>query len=204
MTQSKPNNSAMAMQLQDDAAQALAALAERVRSPQAMLYDLAQDIEARTDARFSSQRGPDGQAWARLSKATLRRKKGRSILFESGDMQATLQASATAEEAVVSVSQPYAGIHQFGGVLQRAARQGLVRHRTNARGELLRSALMNGKGLVFAKKKGQRHLARQVEIKAHQVRIPARPFLPVRADGSLYPDEQAAVVAHIKAWLLRD
>ena len=37
--------------------------------------------------------------------------------------------------------------------------------------------------------------------RGHKVTIPARPFLPVRQDGSLYPQEQAEIIAAIKDML---
>ena len=36
---------------------------------------------------------------------------------------------------------------------------------------------------------------------AHSINMPARPFMPVRADGSLYPDEARLILAQIDAWL---
>ena len=37
--------------------------------------------------------------------------------------------------------------------------------------------------------------------RGHKVTIPARPFLPVRQDGTLYPQEQAEIIAAIKDML---
>lgn len=38
--------------------------------------------------------------------------------------------------------------------------------------------------------------------RGRKVKIPARPFLPVRADGTLYPQEQALVLATLQEFLL--
>jgi phage virion morphogenesis protein len=38
--------------------------------------------------------------------------------------------------------------------------------------------------------------------RGRRVKIPARPFLPVRADGSLHPQEQALVLATLQEFLL--
>lgn len=187
--------------IQDSATRALDALAARVAKPQALLQTLAEGIVARADARFDTQTGPDGQAWAPNSPATRRAKKGGKVLTDSGDLRHSLVAQASAAVAMVSVAQPYAAIHQFGGTIQRQARTATIRHRTDARGQLLRSAIMNGKGLVFAKASHKRALVRQVEVGAHSIHIPARPFLPVRADGSLYERERAQLEEQINAWL---
>ena len=37
--------------------------------------------------------------------------------------------------------------------------------------------------------------------RGHKVTIPARPFLPVRLDGTLYPQEQALVLDALNAFL---
>ena len=95
----------------------------------------------------------------------------------------------------------YAAIQQFGGKIDRAAFSKQVRHRTDAKGELLRSKIMHGRGLIFAKDSHKRALTRWFEVAAHSITIPARPFMPVRADGSLYPDETRLILAQINAWL---
>ena len=37
--------------------------------------------------------------------------------------------------------------------------------------------------------------------RGHKVTIPARPFLPIRQDGTLYPTEQAAILATLNDYL---
>ncbi len=61
----------------------------------------------------------------------------------------------------------YAAIHQLGGTIEIPARQVMVRYRSLA-GRVL-----------FADKKHKRATERQVTIPAHQVSIPARPFLGI-------------------------
>jgi phage gpG-like protein len=60
-----------------------------------------------------------------------------------------------------------------------------VRHRTNAKGELLRSAHLGGKGLIFAKNSHKRAVARWFEQGAHSITMPARPFLGISLQGEL-------------------
>lgn len=177
--------------------QALDALARRVANMRPVLADIGEDIVQRTKARFTAQTGPDGARWKPKKKPD-----GRPTLSgPTGDLRRQITRAATATEVTVKASAPYAAIHQFGGTIQRKGGAATVRFRTNARGELLRSAIMNGKGLIFAKASHKRAQARQVQVGPYSIRIPARPFLPVRPDGSLYPAEQAAVLAAIEAWL---
>lgn len=162
-----------------------------------VLADIGEDITQRAKARFDSSTGPDGKTW--LPK---KRPDGRKTLVgESGDLRRQITSSATSNALTVVASAAYAAIQQFGGTIERKAGMVTVRHRTNAKGELLRSAIMNGRGLVFAKRSHKRALERQFERAAHKISIPARPFMPVRPDGSLYEGEEAAIVAQITEWI---
>ena len=57
-----------------------------------------------------------------------------------------------------------------------------MRHRTDAKGELLRSEHFGGKGLIFAKDKHKRALSRSFFVPAHTITIPARPYLGLSTD----------------------
>lgn len=184
---------------------ALDALAERVGKLQPLLIEVGAAIMARADARFTAQAGPGGQAWK-----PKKHKDGRPTLVgETGDLRRQIVMGVAGNRLEVSATAPYAAIHQFGGKIDRAAKQVTVRHRTDAKGELLRSEIIKNaagqaRGLIFARggKDGhKRVLERTFEAKAHSITIPARPFMPVRADGSLYPAEQAEILAQINAWL---
>jgi phage gpG-like protein len=166
-----------------------------------VLTDIGEGIVQRTKARFSAQTGPDGQRWK-----PKKRPDGRPTLSgPTGDLRRQIVHRATATELTVQASAPYAAIHQFGGTIRRKGGASTVRSRTNAKGELLRSAIMHGKGLIFAKASHKRAQARQVQVGPYSIRIPARPFLPIRAEGgvdaSLYPAEQALVLEALYEWL---
>lgn len=161
------------------AQQALQQVAERVQNMQPVLQGLGDFLVARIQARFDTSTGPDGQRWRALSAATLRafsdrlgakyRKKagglnargqakvsGRKILVLTGDLQRQTRARAGATSVVISNSQPYAAIHQFGG--------------------------QAGRG--------------------HKVTIPARPFFPVKPDGSIYEQEMPSILDRLNDYLL--
>lgn len=179
--------------------QALAALAQRVNNPGALLQDIGEGIAQRAKARFTAQAGPDGQAWKPKKKAD-----GRPTLVgPSGDLRRQIVRKVAGNAVEVRATMAYSAIHQFGGQIERAPFSMRVRHRTDAKGNLLRSQIMNGKGLIFAKDthSATRVRTRWFEVAAHTITIPARPYLPVRADGSLYPAEQAAILAEINEWL---
>jgi phage gpG-like protein len=188
----------LTIQIHDQAVQsALAALAQRVRDPTPLLEELGEDLVARTMARFDSGSGPDGQRW-REKKV----KDGRPTLAgRTGLLRQQIVSSAVGSTMTVKATMEYSASHQFGGTIQRKAGTVTVRHRTNAKGELLRSAIMGGRGLVFAKASHKRALERSFDHGAYAIHIPARPYLPVRADGSLYADELRHVLAAVNAWL---
>lgn len=192
----------LTISVHDQAVQAaLAALAARVAKPEPLLVAIGEGMHRRVDGRFSAQAGPDGAPWKPNAPATKRAKGNKPILTDAGDLRRSIVPQVVAGVLTLSTHEPYAAIHQFGGAIERAAYSKQVRHRTNAKGELLRSAIMNGRGLIFAKDSHKRALTRWFEVAAHKINIPARPYMPVRADGSLYADEKAAILAQINAWL---
>lgn len=177
--------------------QALDALAKRVANMRPVLADIGEDIVQRAKARFGAETGPDKVRW-KPKKVPDGRK---TLSGPTGDLRRQIVRAASATELQVQATAPYAAIHQFGGTIQRKGGERTVRFRTTAKGQLLRGAIMNGKSLVFAKASHKRAVARQVQVADYGINMPARPFLPVRKDGSLYPEEQQAVLAAIGQWL---
>lgn len=186
------------IRVDDKATQAaLQALRQRLANPGPVLKDVGEDIVQRTKARFRAQAGPDGQTWK-----PKRVKDGRPTLHgESGTLRRQIVWQVAGDTLTVKATAQYAAIHQFGGAIPRQARQVEVRHRTNAKGELLRTQAFNGKGLIFAKKTHKRALTRYFDARAYTINMPARPYLPVRADGTLYPAELKLIQTQIEDWL---
>lgn len=183
---------------------ALARLRARVGDMRPVLLAIGEGMHARVDKRFTTQTDPAGRPWAPNRPATIKRKgAGKPILTDRRHLRQSIVPQVLAQTLVLSAAQPYAAIHQFGGVIERAAHSRQVRHRETASGDLLRRALGKGEGLVFAKDSHKRARTRWFEVAAYSVRIPARPYMPVRADGSLYPGEQAEVLRQIEAWLAK-
>jgi phage gpG-like protein len=179
---------------------ALQALVDRVGNPTPVLEAVADSIADRAKTRFKAGMAPDGVTPWKAKKHP----DGRKTLHgETGDLRRQIVASAAGNVGTILANAPggYSAIHQFGGTIERKAGQVTVRHRTNAKGELLRSAIIGGRGLVFAKSSHKRAVARTFDRKAYKIVIPARPYLPIKPDGSLYPAEQAAILAEIQAWL---
>lgn len=184
---------------------ALMALAARVNNMDAVLQAVGDKMVERVKHRFDTSSGPDGVAWLPNKPATKKAKGGRPPLTDSGELRRQIYSSVSSAVLTVSASPEYAAIQQFGGTIERAAGSINVRHRTDAKGELLRSSIMNGKGLIFAKhgKNGhKRFIEREFAVAAHTITIPARPYMPIYSNRDLYPAESEAILAELNHFFM--
>lgn len=156
---------------------------------------IAQILLADTESNFASESGPSGP-WPKLKNPDKRRKGGK-VLQDSGRLAASVTPFSSATESGIGSNVAYAAIHQLGGNIQRAAYSMMVRHRTDAKGNLMRTGHFNGKGLVFAKDSHKRAVARWFEVGEHAINIPARPYMPVTADGRLQPKTLARILSDL-------
>jgi phage virion morphogenesis protein len=154
-------------------------LSRRMGNPAAAMKIIGERILLQTEERFNREGpAPDGSPWPPLAASTRRRKKHPKILTESGRLRGRIRYQLLGNSTlVVGSAEPYAAIHQLGGTIHKKARSVQVRHRTDAKGNLLRTDLFGGKGLIFAKGSHRRVLTRQFSAGEHDIRIPARPFL---------------------------
>jgi phage gpG-like protein len=115
-----------------------------------------------------------------------KKRAGGQILQDTGRLANSITPSSDADSATIGTNVIYAAIHQMGGKIAKPAQSRLVRHRTDRKGNLLRSGHMGGKGLIFAKDSHKNAVARWFEQGAHDIGMPPRPFLPVTPDGQSY------------------
>lgn len=183
---------------------ALNALAQRVSNPGPVLQALGEGLVTRSKARFDTSTGPDRAGWKPKQKPDGRK----TLVGDTGDLRRQIVASVAGPVLTILANaggqNGYSAIHQFGGTINRKTGKTTVSHRTNAKGELLRSAIMGGKGLIFAKASHKRKVTRTFDVAAYAIHIEPRPYLPVRANGSLYPDERDLILAQLQAWLAGD
>ena len=195
------------IEVQDQAVQAaLARLAESGRNLSVPMRAIARALRNITEDAFAKQASPFGPAWAALQKSTLKGRRGggagAKILQDSGQLAASITATSDATSATLTAGKRYAAIHQFGGSIERPAYSTKTRHRTDRKGNLLRTGQFGGKGLVFAKDSHKSVLERWHEVNGFSINIPARPFLPVDRAGNLAPVAQEAVIAILQDALL--
>lgn len=131
---------------------------------------LGEYLQSSTQKRFKTQAAPDGTPWQPLQPRYARRKKYAKdkILTLRGYLRSGIHYQVTGPaEVEVGSNTKYAAIHQLGGTIDKPTRQAAVRYRSVA-----------GRTL-FAVRKHKRVTERQVTIPAHQVNMPARPFLGI-------------------------
>lgn len=127
-------------------------------------------LERQTRNRFLKEEDPDGRPWTPLSKATLKQKKTRAILRETGSLAASISMSGPANNEVKVSSSTFYGIyHQTGTkAFQVAGRRATLRFKVGKSGRS-----------KFAKQ-GKANFEQDVNIGGYQhPGIPARPFLGI-------------------------
>ena len=141
-------------------------LAELGQNMSEVLHRIGSEIVERTKHRFDTSTAPDGSPWAPNRPATKRAKGGKAPLYDSGLLREQIKASVNGNTLTVSTSPqtPYARIQHYGGTIDRDGGTITVSHRTTAKGDLLRTALFGGKGLIFSKSSHKRKVERQSPI----------------------------------------
>lgn len=172
---------------------ALAKLTQQVANLRPAMAEIGSALVARTLMRFEGSFGPNGVPWKPVSRATAKRKAraGRTkLLIWSGRLRNSITYQAGAAQVAVGSNVRYAAIHQLGGSIEIAARSQKAKwghwSKTEADTEGNRTTR---KGFGFVKA-GRKKFTKEgaVEIGAHTITEPARPFLP---DGNDAGDRAA-------------
>lgn len=192
-------------QVKDDGVQALyRRLSGGYHNTTPLMRAIAGIFEAETEANFAAEGRPQ---WMGLAPSTIRSRTragtwpGKMLQVSSGGLAASIVTRYNRTEARVGSNKVYAAIQQLGGKIERAAYSTKVRHRTDAKGNMLRTEHFKGKGLVFAKDSHKRAVTRWFEVAAHSVNIPARPYLPFDAAGNLQTSTREKVLGSANDYL---
>ena len=163
----------------------LARMDEALGNTVPLLSKIGEYLKGETRQRFDSHSGPDGSAWKPLQPRDQRRKKQNKdkILTLRGYLRGQIHWQPDGDDAVrVGTNAKYGAIHQFGGSIQQPARQATVHFGAG-----------KAKHLFVKTKKAKRSL--QVTVPAHQVNMPARPYLGVNAG------DQEQIRLRVMDWL---
>ncbi|MBS0507749.1 MAG: phage virion morphogenesis protein [Proteobacteria bacterium] len=174
---------AFTITVQDQAVQALLKrLAERATNMQPHLQAIGDDIVERAKRRFETSTGPDGAKWKPNTEATLGMLAGRlgkSYRKKSGDLNTKGERRIAGKKPLVGES----------GDLRRQIVAVATAGQVTVQATTAYSAMHQFGGTTSARS--------MIPGKT----IPARPYLPVRDDGTLYPAESALILAAINEYL---
>ncbi len=166
--------------IQDQAVQsALKALADRAVNLQPVMKEISERMLKDAGKRFGKGTGPDGVKWKENSIATLQ-----ALSDRLGD-----------------------GYRKKNGTLNSKGHQWLAGKKVLIDTKVLMGAFENsydGNSLTVTNTM-QYAAIHQYGGKAgrgHKTTIHARPFLPVKPDGTLYPQEQATILDELNDWLI--
>ena len=170
---------------------ALAQLQHRANDLSPAMREISELLMFHTEEAFDAE-GPD---WPKLADATRkqREKLGYTgkMLERSGQLKSSLSTVYGRDFAGIGSNKVYAAIHQFGGTIQHAARSQHAYFKQHKDGSV---------GNRFVKK-AHSNFAQRVTIGAHDTAIPARPYLPITADGELKPGVEDDVLAIVRRFL---
>lgn len=139
-------------------------------------------MAARVQRRFDSSTGPDGTPWAPNAQATLDAFAGglsKGYFKKSGELNKRGHTAMSAKKPLIGQTKDLS--RQIGYTATNGA---LTLFSTPPYAAIQQFGGQAGRG--------------------HKVTIPARPFMPVKADGTLYPDEQRLLIAEFEGFLTAD
>lgn len=179
---------------------ALQALSKRVSNMQPILKAIGEDIMERTKQRFGTSTGPSGLRWQGNALATVQ-----ALLHRQSGAYAKFSNLKTGKEGVTRVGNKK-GFYLKNGNLSTRAQTSLAGKKllvdtgslarqfhvsANANSVTVDNSMIYAAIHQFGGKAG----------KGKKVTIPARPFLPVKSDGSLYPQERVMIMDALNAYL---
>ena len=171
-----------------EAQSAIEALQRALSDKKTILRQIGEELVASTDERFVSMQSPSGEQWKPLHPRTIRQKRNKQkILTERGLLRGSIHYELNGDTLEVGTDRKYGAIHQFGGVLKIPARTQTVKIGTKGK---------NKGRFMKAKSKAAHAIERTFTIPAHDVTIPARPFLGLSRDDK----EEIVEIVHKHLW----
>ncbi len=155
-------------------------LKDKVIADRSLMTAIAGHLQASVENNFRTQGAEVPGGWAPLKASTLKQKKRKGlsskILEARGNLERSIQASATDNEAMASTNLIYAKVHQFGAQIFHHPRTRQMAFRLDKKGSLLKQE--GHPNLVrFAKKSHKNALRYTLSQNSYTVNIPARPFM---------------------------
>ena len=176
------------IEVQDNGVQAaLQAIAKRASNMQPILQAIGEDIMERTKERFATGTGPDGQRWQGNSMATIqaliagaRGKKGG--VLKNGNLSKKAQTSLAGKKVLIDTG----SLEKEFSPTNKGKTLTVTNNSVTVGSTMKYSAIHQ-----FGGKAG----------KGKTVTIPARPFLPIKQNGELYPAERTKILDALNDYL---
>lgn len=169
----------------DAVRKALASVADGLSQARPLWQQIGAEVLKSTQRRFGTGTAPDGNPWPPSLRALA---EDGQTLVNSGRLLDSLNYQATDSQVEVGTNVIYAAIHQFGGDVHHKARKQVLNFKAHAR---------TGKILRGFRSKSKSNLSMQADVGAHDIRIPARPFL------GLDDQDEVAVIKVVEDYVAR-
>jgi phage virion morphogenesis protein len=145
-----------------------------------VMDEIGSMLETSVQQRFDWGVGPDGDDWKLSQRAA---EEDGVILVDSGRLRQSITRVAGATSVEIGTNLVYAGIHQFGGAIEKhAASMPVYRKQADVKA-----------GVSKFVKRSKSDFMTYHEVGAHEVHIPARPYLGINKDDER---EIAHIVEH--------
>ncbi|MBP2301306.1 phage virion morphogenesis protein [Azospirillum picis] len=145
-----------------------------------LMEQLAAQVEFDTQRRFETQTDPDGNPWPPSARALA---ENGETLTDTARLRQSITSRAGRTEFSVGTNVVYAAIHQFGGTIhQQTRQQTLYWHHAGDTGSAAWRASRTFGDWRFAKR-SRANYSEVHTVQAHDVTMPARPFLGVSESG---------------------
>lgn len=172
--------STFTIEVKDEGVQSLLqTLEKRMGNLQPVFSALGGDMTGRAQRRFDSSTGPDGTPWAPNAQSTFDAFAGglsKGYFKKSGELNKRGHTAMSAKKPLIGQTKDLS--RQIG---YTATSGSLTLFSTPPYAAIQQFGGQAGRG--------------------HKVKIPARPFMPVKPDGSLYPDEQRLLLTALEEFL---
>lgn len=159
----------------------LTALHDRVNDMAPLLMATGDDLIEGTKQRFASATGPDGSPWKANSQTTLE-----AYIMQRGGLSKKTGKITAKGQMLATSKRPLQG---HSGDLARQFSSQVTSGTT----------LLVGSSMIYAAM--QQYGGTKAQFPHLWGDIPARPFFPLRPDGSLYPQEEAKLVDRLRQYL---
>lgn len=154
------------------------------RDPSPIMADISGYLVTASQRHIERERGADGQRWPELSPRTAKQRVGgrrrgyRTMLRVSARLYQSISPDHGPDFAAAGTNLPQAALLHFGGTVQREARRQTIYQHYDARTDTFDPLFRNRRRSNFA---------RDVDVGAHAITVPARPYMYV-------DDEDAAEI----------